>query len=531
MRRLRHSVLVALLLGATISVPATGKPTGQLPAWSEPTGSGLLSDRTGASRSALSDLAHPESPSGRYRPRFVRQTGKNCAFASAAMLLDKWTGGDIRPSQARLRTASRVPNDQGVSFATLSRAVGKVTGVDLRYSPDGGDRLTWNDLLSRLERGGAAVLGGAYSRLPRHYQRWAPSYAALGAAGSGHAVYIERYERGRGGGRVWMMDPLGRSRNYAGEWISTRALRAFAWRNSGGLVTAAATPEPAPLAGYQIGPLELDDAQALAGRQIELRLPLAIDDGWRKPNGLAVRLTWRLEEAEPDPDTWSPPAISPAPASDAFFSDEQDIMPPSTLRRLAREQSAPESDDAADRQPGVEHTALVRLKVRAGSLVGSLAAPEVPGRYRLEADLRRRDGTRFSRGPVPTLDAITVQLRGPLAAAYGNLVLPTETAHDTPITVSLQVANRGSAAWATDNAVRLIADWESPTGVAPAGSAVIELQSGDQTTVSFQAVTPSVARSATLIVRLVGPQGEDFAAFGLQPTTASIGLVVNRLQY
>jgi hypothetical protein len=180
-RRLRSSFLVALVLGVAISAPAaSGSTSGQLSDRSVPSGSGLVSDRAGDSRVSVGDLVYPEAPGGRYRPRFVRQTGKNCAFASAAMLLDKWTGGDMRASQAKLRTASRVPSDQGVSFATLSRAVARVTGVDLRYSPDGGDRLTWNDLLSRLARGGGAVLGGAYSRLPRHYQRWAPAYAALG---------------------------------------------------------------------------------------------------------------------------------------------------------------------------------------------------------------------------------------------------------------------------------------------------------------------------------------------------------------
>lgn len=217
---------LTLVLAVTVTVAAAPVRAGELGPGGAPaarvddrTHDGFFLPTEGAADDGrdTSDLRYPEAPLEAYRPRFVRQTGKNCAFASAAMLLDKWTRGALRPSQARLRAASRVPDTEGVNFAALSRAVARVTDVDLRYSPNGGDPLTWPALLSRLARGGGAVVGGAYSRLPRHYQRWGREFASRGASASGHAVYVERYEPTRAGGRVWMMDPLAKSARYSGE--------------------------------------------------------------------------------------------------------------------------------------------------------------------------------------------------------------------------------------------------------------------------------------------------------------------------
>ena len=52
--------------------------------------------------------AYPEGPSGEYVPNHVWQMKKNCVWAAGAMLLDKWTHGNVRVGQTVLRRAARV---------------------------------------------------------------------------------------------------------------------------------------------------------------------------------------------------------------------------------------------------------------------------------------------------------------------------------------------------------------------------------------------------------------------------------------
>ena len=149
---------------------------------------------------------------------------------------------DRRPVDRRALRAYAYVASGASSLRDVARGTANLLGLHLRYSPDGGDPMTWSTLLTRLARGGGAVLEGAYSRMPRYFQRWDRKFAASGPAKSGHAVYVERYEPRRG--RVWLMDPLGQG-DYRGEWISVWDLRRFA-AFSRGLVRAAATPAPPP---------------------------------------------------------------------------------------------------------------------------------------------------------------------------------------------------------------------------------------------------------------------------------------------
>lgn len=525
LRRLQLPLLVvALLFGQAVTVPPL-YAAGQRSSASVTASSGLVLADDGANgqRASRADLRYPAGPVGRYRPRFVAQTGKNCAFASAAMLLDKWTGGRQRPNQARLRLASRVPASKGVSFAELSRAVARVSGMDLRFSPGGGDPLNWNQLMSRLARGGGAVLGGAYSRLPRHYQRWARDFARQGARASGHAVYIERYVAGRNGGRVWMMDPLAHGAGYRGEWISARALRAFAWRNSKGLVTAAATPEPPVLAGYQFGPPQADE-WLLAGGQVKLRIPFTTQAGWPKPPALSLSTRWQLLTPEPEREALltvtesGPPTGSDAGAPAGRIAD--DLAPPALGARsagLADETGSERGEAELTKRRSAPATATVSLSSRDGQLVGSVPAPEEPGLYRLEVELRRADGRAFPAGESPRLAALDLRLRGELAAEFSLLPLLEPAQQGSLARVQLEVLNRGSLDWLAEEAVTLEADWQTSIGELPAGSTILELAAGAAGTFTLDALVPTRVSEATLHVELFDSGGVPLAAYGAEP--------------
>ena len=165
----------------------------------------------------------PPRPLPNHRPAFVTETDerpwKDCLWASGAMLLDKWTNGDLTPTHQQLRRLAGDPHG-GSTLEDLHVAYARL-GINLRFSPDGGERITWSMLLRRLAKGAGAVLLGDDSKLPRWYGRWDYGFWKLTtkekASKDNHAVYIERYDRRHR--RVWLMDPLGRP-GWKGEWIS-----------------------------------------------------------------------------------------------------------------------------------------------------------------------------------------------------------------------------------------------------------------------------------------------------------------------
>ena len=175
----------------------------------------------------------PPRPLPGYRPHFVTQTDvrpwNDCMWASGAMLLDKWTNGEVTRSHEKLRRLSRRPQGRVAVRRTCAR-VRAASASTLRFSPNGGERITWSRLLRRLAQGSGAVILGDYSDLPRHYGRWDYRFWKGKGKHDNHAMYIERYDRKHG--RVWLMDPLARGEGWKGEWISVRALRRFAWRSA-----------------------------------------------------------------------------------------------------------------------------------------------------------------------------------------------------------------------------------------------------------------------------------------------------------
>jgi hypothetical protein len=178
-------------------------------------------------------------PSG-YVPAFVTETDEavwsDCLWASATMYLDAASGGATVVDREALRDAS---GDLGPSnLGDLDRGVRELLGQPFPFSPYGGDRMRFRDLLGRLEHGGAAVILGWYSRLSEPYTRWDPGFAAKGEVGSGHAMFVTDYQPATGS--MWLMDPLGRG-DYHGEWIHVDEIEAFIWSDADGYVYAAAT--------------------------------------------------------------------------------------------------------------------------------------------------------------------------------------------------------------------------------------------------------------------------------------------------
>ncbi|HEY4190057.1 MAG TPA: hypothetical protein VGM28_06535, partial [Candidatus Limnocylindrales bacterium] len=218
----------------------------------------VLAVLLGAAPTPASALEPPRPLPG-YRPPFVTQTDvhptNDCLWASGAMLLEKWTNGDLHPTHQRLRALS---GDKGGSNLADLKDAYKRLGINLKFSPNGGERITFAGLLRRLAHGAGAVVLGSDAKLPRWYGRWDYGFWNVTKAerkaarkkkkhvDTGHAIYVERYDRRHG--RVWIMDPLAHG-DWHGEWISIWALRKFAWSSGGALYTAVTpTAKAAPFA-------------------------------------------------------------------------------------------------------------------------------------------------------------------------------------------------------------------------------------------------------------------------------------------
>ena len=110
----------------------------------------------------------PPRPLPGYRPHFVTETDDrpmiDCLWASGAMLIAKWTNGRIHPTHQRLRALSG-DRSRGSNLDDLKIAYRKL-GINLQFSPDGGNRITFNGLLRRLAHGAGAVVLGDDSKLP-----------------------------------------------------------------------------------------------------------------------------------------------------------------------------------------------------------------------------------------------------------------------------------------------------------------------------------------------------------------------------
>lgn len=333
----------------------------------------VLAVTLGTNVVSASALAPPTTDA---RPTFVTETGPgtwdDCLWAAGAMLLDHWSGGSLRASYLELRRASGAPISGPSYFSEFVSGARALGGVTVRYSPNGGDPLTFDGLLDRLAHHGGAVVAGSYANLPASYTRWDRAFAAAGAARSGHAVYVQQYDAATD--RIWLMDPLGRG-SYRGEWIDADDLRAFIWQDRLGRIYAIPTPKPAlvgtpfdygPGNGLSFGLPVL--AAPRAGALAELTIPATTPWGSTVRFLADVRITavWRR----------TGPA-SLAPADPALGSD----VPVASTSPTAS------PSPAAAMPPSLVTEAELAVTVEPRNVRAVLTAPAGPGPYRLQLTL------------------------------------------------------------------------------------------------------------------------------------------------
>jgi hypothetical protein len=342
----------------------------------------------------------PPRPLPGYHPTFVteREPGpwEDCAWAAAAMLLDKWTNGVTTVSHERLRALSR-DKTGGSSFADIQRSFARL-GLQLHWSPSGGDRITWTRLLDRLNHGSGAILLGDYGKLPRRYGRWDPSFWRNTGLLDDHALYLDAYDRRTR--RILVMDPLAPA-GWRGEWIPVSALKKFAW-HSGTALWAATTPTAlgAPFVGVELG-------QATA-----------------TGDAAALHVSWPVEVA---PKGWIAPGFSASAHVEAISEPDP----------LATDVAAFPAD------PAVARLTVPATSAAAHALSAALPLPAKPGIYRVTVALA---DTRFGR-PLTTAGPFNLYVPGPRAWSFA---VPDQQEIDPGgvARVSFVVANVGTESWA-----------------------------------------------------------------------------------
>lgn len=440
---------------------------------------------------APSFALEPPRPLPGYRPEFVteRQPGpwEDCAWAAAAMLLDKWTNGATTVGRERLRALSGDLKG-GSNFADIRRAFARL-GLDLRWSPSGGDRMTWSQLVDRLRHGSGAVLMGDYAKMPAHFGRWDPSLRQNTGPLDDHALYLDGYDPKTR--RILVMDPLAPA-GWGGEWIPAAVLRTFAW-HSGSAIWAATTPTAAgaPFAGVRLGS---PNATGLAA---------------------AVQVHWPVEAA---PRGWKAPAFDVNMTTDAIADPDP----------LAVDVTAFPADVAA--APATTITIG-----SAGSLDATIPVPSAPGLYRMTAVLTDR---RFGK-EVATAGPFNLYVPGPRA---WNLVLPADRSVVAGglTRVSVVVANIGTESWADPPAepggsplpgprrrTRLVGTWTGPAYLADgrAGQGplptvdlgFLPLEAGYVQFVDELVQVPTQVGSWRLALRVVDDAGGPDAFVGSEP--------------
>ena len=468
---------------------------------------------------APASALEPPRPLPGYHPRFVTETDTrpwtDCLWASAAMLLDKWTNGDVKVSRQALRAKSG-DRRGGSTFDDMKVAFAKY-GFNLKFSPEGGTRITWGQMLSRLEKGAGAVLLGDDHRLPRWFGRWDYGFWKKTGKDDNHAVYIERYDRKRG--RVWIMDPLARG-NWKGEWISTRVLHKFAWKR-GGAIYVAMTPtaKPAPFKGVRA----LKPKMVLSSTAVDATWTLKTPKHWKYP-GADVRAAFN-----PAPDPLLAAAVSPAIPVRAVASE-----PP----------------------------AGGRAKVVGKTLHVTAPLPTTPGAYLASLSLRDR---RFGKTVIRS-GSVAVFIPGDRRASLRLIVREKGVEAGSALKLTLNVANSGTATWAdslatTPNgpkptprrATHLEARWipldvpdldkaanaasrSSATADDAAVAAVLEpftlraapLAPGGVLVVRNAVQVPGLLGRWALVVDVVDAVDGSFAALGSAPAVAIVDVVVAR---
>jgi hypothetical protein len=437
----------------------------------------------------------PPRPLPDHRPAFVTETDTrpwiDCLWASASMLLDKWTNGEVRRTHGQLR---RLSGDRGggSSFEDMRVAFRKL-GFRINLNRDGDSTLTWGQLLSRLGKGAGAVVLGDYSDLPRYHGRWDYAFWRKKGKADNHAIYVERFDRKRG--RVWVMDPLARGA-WKGEWMSIWALKRFAWF-SGGRVQAITTPtaRPAPFAGVRA-----------TSAQVGLSTG-AISATW----SLRAARRWRYAGADVH--------VSVSPADDPILAAAMSaVVNPRTTA------------DAAPKRPVAA--------VSGRTLRVSAALPGDPGAYVVAMSLTdRRFGARFVASEpvavfVPGLRRAALRVRAQERLPEPGQRIPVTVAIANPSGISWADTIRPSADEREDRLrnTRLTGTWvrlEPSTGDAAAPDTrrtvdlgPIALEPGSHTRVSARLAVPTEPGRWALVIDVVDDVDGSFAAQGSAPAVA-----------
>jgi hypothetical protein len=450
----------------------------------------------------------PPRPLPGHRAQFVTETDerpwRDCLWASAAMLLDKWTNGDVRVTHQRLRRLSG-DREGGSSLEDLRVAFRRL-GFTVTLDGDGNATMAWGTLLARLRSGGGAVVLGDYGDLPRWYGRWDTRFwRGKGTSGNdNHAVYVERYDARRG--VVWLMDPLGRG-DYAGEWLPIWALHRYAWFK-GGRVQAVATPtaRPAPFAGVRVG----HGSVALSASAVTATWPLRAPRRWQ----------FRGADVHPSVDVAPDPVL--AAALTAAAGATTDYGPP------------PEP---------------ARAWMRDRSLQASAALPATPGAWTAELRLTDRRLGRTVARSTP----VTAFVPGPRRATVRLQPEEDAPAAGGIVAVDVRLANGGDEAWgvplrteATERTrrprpTRVVATWlrldtthepRREDGPDPATARAadpdrfevelgrVSLDPGRSTRLGVDLVVPGTPGRWALVVDLVNDLDGSYAALGSRPGVA-----------
>lgn len=492
---------------------------------------------------AAADPARPAAPVVSHHPAFVTETGDrkwdDCIWASGAMLIEAWTGHPV--DRVALRAASGASPKGASDLRDLRSGVADLLGLDLPASPRLGDRMTWRDLLHRLEHGGSAVVVGWYSSLPARLTRWDRKLAAMDPTpDDGHAMFVTDYRPSTG--KLWLMDPLGRG-DYAGEWVDARVIRDFVWTTSWGYIYAAATPEPvvhhtAPR-GASLGAPSIVGA-ARAGTSAVVSVPVvAGDKGSLAPlgsvlAGLRAEATFDPVSATP---VGAPAAAGAAPAAIASAAPAAGgaapvgSPPPAgspaaiASRALANPTSAPTV--AADAPVAIAGQPATLTPT---GLVFAALLPTAAGTYEVHVRLLDADGQPL-RGSAATLRAPigTVTVWDRYGAVWDGERSVT-MAPGVPTTVLVHVVNAGTADWLPSAARvadgrfiadRVVATWLDSPGVASSGTDVA-LAAGADEWLSLTLAAPTTPGVYHVLVDLVDPVVGPLAARGVPPLVITV---------
>jgi hypothetical protein len=454
--------------------------------------------------------AGPSRPIAGHHPRFVteREAGRwqDCLWASASMLVDKWTAGKVLISRDALR---RLSGDRtgGSNLDHLVVALHRI-GLTARTSPNGGSRMTWASLRERLAAGGGAVLLGDDSHLPRWYGRWDPGFWNNTGSRDDHAIYLDRYDRAND--RYWLMDPLAPA-SWRGEWISGRDLRAFAWSTPGGALFGLMTPAAA--------------RPSFAGVRLGAPIAVAGTD--------ALHVAWPIART---PRNWTMPALRVAVS---IAPETQPLLAPTPI-----ELSVPPLA-VGSAATGLRGARAATVGHTGGMLGVTVPYPTVAGTYRVAVSLRdpRRKG-------IVARSTLTLFVPGERRAT----IVVTQAVDPVPIgtfSFAAGVTNTGSATWSDPDwtpvlglaatgprETRLVATWVlvkpltsaargavAPFAPPPIRLDSLPLASGRGVAITAAIATPTSPGLWALYLDIVDDVDGSFAAHGSQPATILVDLV------